>query len=60
MVLTITIYNAGYLDATNLIPDSLTRLTWRWVRLDVGGILTPKMPYYNKNPFCSCVSKTYQ
>jgi len=25
---------------------------------DVADILTPKMSYYNKSPFCSCVSKT--
>jgi len=37
---------AGRLDATKLMLDSLTWLTWtswRWVRLDLGNILMPKM-----------------
>jgi len=32
-------YEAGHLDATEFLPDSLARLTWRWRHLDVGDIL---------------------
>jgi len=36
---------AGHLDATELTPDSLTRRTRHYVRLDVGDILKPKMSH---------------
>jgi len=30
---------AGQLDATNLTPDSFTRLSWCWGHLDAGYVL---------------------